>query len=281
MKLISIFIFILCLFTATFAMGNEPNTMAVMTMQLAEEGNPNAQFLLGMMFHQGDGVQRDNVKACYWFAKAAEQGDADAQYHLGLQYKKGEGVNRDNVKACFWFKKSAEQGKLDAQYSLGGMFDSGECLVKDQAKARLWYEKAAKQGHAESQFKVGMMYYLGDGVQKDNVQAIEWFNRACDKGLNEGCEYKIKLKKVDNESKNYENKIKTKNNDYIFENCSIPYSRLDVLKERALNGDGIAAYRAGMLLYDIDGKKEEAIQYLKMAINAHLKLSSFWAQCSL
>ena len=46
--------------------------------------------------------------------KAAAQGDAAAQYNLGVMYAEGEGVAKDTVKAVEWYKKAAAQGDKDA-----------------------------------------------------------------------------------------------------------------------------------------------------------------------
>jgi TPR repeat protein len=53
--------------------------------------------------------------------EAAEQGDADAQYNLGLMYDNGEGVEQDKFEAVKWYKKAAEQGHAEAQNNLGIM----------------------------------------------------------------------------------------------------------------------------------------------------------------
>ena len=42
--------------------------------------------------------------------KVAEQGDADAQYDLGLCYYSGDGVEQDKSEAVKWSRKAAEQG---------------------------------------------------------------------------------------------------------------------------------------------------------------------------
>jgi TPR repeat protein len=51
------------------------------TRKLADQGNAEAQYNLGLMYEQGRGVQQDDVKAVKWFQKAAYQGDAIAQYN--------------------------------------------------------------------------------------------------------------------------------------------------------------------------------------------------------
>ena len=40
----------------------------------------------------------------------AEQGDVDAQYNLGLYYQYGRGVEQNSKKAVEWYAKAAEQG---------------------------------------------------------------------------------------------------------------------------------------------------------------------------
>ena len=41
--------------------------------------------------------------------KVAEQGDAEAQYNLGIMYANGRGVTQDDKEAVTWFRKGAEQ----------------------------------------------------------------------------------------------------------------------------------------------------------------------------
>ena len=65
----------------------------------------------------------------------AEQGNADAQYNLGLMYKKGEGVTQDYKIALKWYKLSAEQGNADAQSNLGVMYERGRGVLQDYKTA--------------------------------------------------------------------------------------------------------------------------------------------------
>ena len=50
--------------------------------------------------------------------RKAEQGDAEAQSVLGLMYSLGLGVPKDDQEAIKWWRKSAEQGHSDAQTNL-------------------------------------------------------------------------------------------------------------------------------------------------------------------
>ena len=67
----------------------------------------------------------DYGTASTYFRKAAEQGDADAQYFLGWMYDNGEGVTQNDKEAVKWYLKAAEQGDAKAQNSLGMMYRNG------------------------------------------------------------------------------------------------------------------------------------------------------------
>jgi TPR repeat protein len=49
---------------------------------LAEQGNAKAQHLIGVMYHRGEGVARNSVRAFAWFSLAAAHGDRDAKAKL-------------------------------------------------------------------------------------------------------------------------------------------------------------------------------------------------------
>ena len=58
----------------------------------------------------------DYATAISRFTKAAEQGDALAQFNLGLMYHDGDGVPRDYKQAFYWYRKAAELGHAAAQF---------------------------------------------------------------------------------------------------------------------------------------------------------------------
>lgn len=110
--------------------------------------------------------------------KAAEQGDAVAQFNLGVMYDNGEGVPEDDAEAARWFRVVAEQGYAAAQYNLGMMYRKGEGVPEDDTEAVRWYRLAAEQGHAGAQNNLGIMYDYGEGVPEDDLQAYAWYSIA-------------------------------------------------------------------------------------------------------
>ena len=75
------------------------------------------------------------------FEDLASKGDAKAQYNLGVMYRDGEGVRQDYKKAIEFFKKAANQGLVRAQNNLGLMYYNGQGVRQDYKKAFEWYEK--------------------------------------------------------------------------------------------------------------------------------------------
>jgi len=120
----------------------------------------------------------DYVTAMRLWRPLADQGDADAQYNLGLMYFQGTGVLQDYAAAMSWFRKAADQGQAYAQYNLGVMYDKGTGVPQDYAAAMSWYRKAADQGNAKAQNNLGLMYANGQGVGVDYTSAHMWLTLA-------------------------------------------------------------------------------------------------------
>ncbi|MFZ0944146.1 MAG: tetratricopeptide repeat protein [Syntrophobacteraceae bacterium] len=112
----------------------------------ADQGNANAQFLLGAMYYDGQGAPQDYVEAVKWARKAAEQGFVPAQCALGAAYHEGQGVPQDDAEAVKWWRKAAEHGETEAQCNLGMMYHGraqrlrrGIEVVKQGGRARNCY----------------------------------------------------------------------------------------------------------------------------------------------
>lgn len=82
---------------------------------LAQKGNAEAQYNLGWLYANGNGMNVDPDKAMQWWQAAAEQGHAEAEFALGLAYTTGEGVRKDLSKAVHWFLQAAQRGHRDAR----------------------------------------------------------------------------------------------------------------------------------------------------------------------
>ena len=81
---------------------------------LAEQGDPDAQFNLGHMYHIGLGVPQDHQQAVFWDRQSAERGNGAAQFNVGVIYYTGQGVDQDYVQSFMWFDLAAIKGDADA-----------------------------------------------------------------------------------------------------------------------------------------------------------------------
>ena len=139
---------------------------------LAELGNADALYYLGVMYQKGQGVRQDYKTAVKWYTLAAEQDDTDAQYNLGLMYERGEGIPQDNRTAVKWYTIAARkrnayarpkllifarQGNAYAQYNLGSLYAEGQGVTQDNIYAYMWLDIAASQGGRDAREKRDMV----------------------------------------------------------------------------------------------------------------------------
>lgn len=111
---------------------------------LAEKGDMEAQYNLGLMYEQGYGVTPDKRKAAAWFEKAARKGEAGAQYRLGFLYSQGRGVPKDLQQAAGWYQKAAEQGYAPARAALNNMHPEVEEAPRDSSQGAYRHKKSPK-----------------------------------------------------------------------------------------------------------------------------------------
>jgi len=88
---------------------------------LAEQGDADAQWNLGVRYHTADGFIQDDTQAVEWFLRAAEQGHVSAQATLGAYYWAGRGVPQDLSKAYFWSSLALAQGDDGSKSRLEGL----------------------------------------------------------------------------------------------------------------------------------------------------------------
>ena len=126
--------------------------------------------------------RRDYATAIRLWRLLADKGEVDAQYNLGVMYDKGYGVTWDFTVAVSWFRKAADHGFAAAQLSLGVMYKNGLGVPQEFTTAVNWYRRAADQGNTAAQLNLGVMYDNGWGVTQNHVIAHMWFSLAAAMG---------------------------------------------------------------------------------------------------
>ena len=125
----------------------DPSAIAICQAQLEQApSDGKLQYLTGLAYDMSGQFE----KAFELYHQAAEQGDAKAQYNLGTMYTDGQGVKKDYVKAAEWYQKSAEQGYAEAQFNLAVAYRKGQGVTKDKAIAKQWFGKSCDSGIKEA-----------------------------------------------------------------------------------------------------------------------------------
>ena len=115
---------------------------------LAEKGDAQAQYNLGVMYYTGDGVAQDYAEALRWYRLAAEQGYASAQFFLfftGVPVENGEAAGMERFK---WLLLAASKGRkyrLQWRSFTSGFWEGGSSEVAEmQRLAHEWTEEHLK-----------------------------------------------------------------------------------------------------------------------------------------
>lgn len=160
----------------------------------ADAGQPLALYRLGTMYENGEGVEKDPVKAFGYFsqiandhADAAPKGleadiVAESFVKVGEYYKEGlpdAGIKADSNRSHALLMHAASYfGDADAQYRVGQLYlDENELGVNPLQSAR-WMQLAARKGHVAAQAQLGEMLFNGQGIQAQPVEGLMWLNVA-------------------------------------------------------------------------------------------------------
>jgi uncharacterized protein len=148
----------------------------------AEQGNAKAQFLLALMYKDGEGTKPDQVAYAYWLGelvKSAERGDPVAQWELSCKLRWGNHFLQDVCKANNWLEQAAENGNGDAQFHLAHYLKHGEYgLEADSEKARFWFMRAFEQEYPEALYARSIELLEVSDKAKVLPQAIDLLKKA-------------------------------------------------------------------------------------------------------
>ena len=135
---------------------------------LAESGDAESQYGLGMMYGNGFGVDMDDALAIKWYGLAAEQGHAGAQCNLAVMHQNGWGVPVDEDEAVHLFTEAAEQGVAEAMVALGRHFAMDFSDAYDPVQAYKWFSLAALLEDMDASVKRD---YIAGRMTADEVAA--------------------------------------------------------------------------------------------------------------
>jgi len=120
----------------------------------------------------------DYATALTEWQELADSGDANAAYGMGLMYGNGFGVDMLDDQAIKYYSIAAEQGHAEAQFNLAVMHQNGWGVPQSDQTANEWYLLAADQGVTQAQIALGRYYSMDFLDSYDPVQAYTWFSIA-------------------------------------------------------------------------------------------------------
>ena len=173
-----------------------PNSLTAL-QYAAEGGHPIAQWRLGRMYADGDGVDRDDLRAFDYFSRIANQHAEDSPFApqaqivanafvaLGRYYRDGipnTRVKSDRERAREMFHYAASYfGNADAQYNLARMYlDDIGSTQRDPKYAARWLAQAAQKGQFQAQALLGQMLFNGDLLPRQAARGLMWLTLARD-----------------------------------------------------------------------------------------------------
>lgn len=118
--------------------------------EAAHQNIGNAQYNLGVLYHQGLGVQQDTKRAIELYRVAASNNHPEAQYNLGIAHIEGIGADYNPQIAAHYFEKAALGGVIEAAYNLGLIQENGLLGEAQPDEAIFWYTLAANRGNAQA-----------------------------------------------------------------------------------------------------------------------------------
>jgi hypothetical protein len=151
--------------------------------ELADQGDIEAQGLLGNMLYTGKGVTTNYYQALSYLKLSALKGDSNSQCRVAVAYESGTGVEKDDAEAMSWYEKSAKQGHPYSQVSVG--FLKSE-RFNDKNEAFYWYKKASENnklddlGSLAGYESIASMYEYGYGTKIDLKKALYWYKKAAE-----------------------------------------------------------------------------------------------------
>jgi len=110
---------------------------------IAKKSDKTAQFALGTLYYNGQGVLQDYTIANKWILKAAKNNLAVAQYNIGIMMANGQGIDTDLVQAVAWLKVA-----LKNNYSAAGdviVQINKELSAKEKSKVETLYKKIQQE----------------------------------------------------------------------------------------------------------------------------------------
>jgi TPR repeat protein len=122
-----------------------PTAFKFANESITKEKEACADFILGTLYFEGWGVEKNQAKGLNYYKLGAEKGHDVSQKFLATAYYKGIGTERNPKKAAKLFKKLAEKNNANGQIYLAYMYSAGDGINRDLILSYMWFFIVSKQ----------------------------------------------------------------------------------------------------------------------------------------
>lgn len=136
----------------------------------ADNGKLEAVNLLGAMYENGWGTQKDPVKAADYYKSAANAGLPDAMVNLGTMYEKGIGVEADLIEAQFYYGKAARAGNEQAATNIANLYLRGKTTDLPESEVMGYLQKASDAGNGDAASRLATLLIKNGDYEAAAVQ---------------------------------------------------------------------------------------------------------------
>jgi TPR repeat protein len=161
---------------------SQPQQLEKYLLQSSQNWHPEAFYLLGMAYLEGNFTSAEPGKAVQYLRLSASRFYPRAMLQLGNLYKTGEGLPKNLPLAHHWYLLCSKQGHPACAYQAGVMFDDGEGVSQNHQNAYRFYRFAASKDYTPAQNRLALLYLLGLGVEKNSTEAIKLLQKAAANG---------------------------------------------------------------------------------------------------
>jgi uncharacterized protein len=152
-------------------------------LQAAQRGHPAAQLETARYYYFGNEeaeIDQDYVEAGLWFDKAALNFSGEAQYYLGIIHRNGQGVPRDRAEGFRWLLLASNKAYVPAFLELADIYARGDGVVEEPIKAAMYLDLARRYvdpsaGETVSDKQHELRHFIGsDAWAEGRIQAELW-----------------------------------------------------------------------------------------------------------
>jgi hypothetical protein len=123
-------------------------------------------------------LQEGDYARAVRFLNRVAKDDVRAQFALGILYLNGQGVAKDEQRGADWMKRAANNDLPAAQTVLGSLYVAGRGVEQSDAEASRWFKRAASWGDRDGQAALGVLCHLGRGIPRSDIDSFMWLSLA-------------------------------------------------------------------------------------------------------